>query len=164
MRRRSRFPVALALGLCSLALASPASAVPPLMDRFHVEGTDFWTSCDGFDIIVNFEFDAAITEFYDTAGELVRVQGHFHGTGELVNTVTGKPETGSSPTMFIDNLKTGTFTVVGLGFHNNIPGQGIVAQRRGASRSTPRPAMCFSWADPIPASKESTGAQCWSRS
>jgi hypothetical protein len=132
MRRRFlQVLLALALGVCSLAFASPASAVPPEIEPFHFEGTAPWTSCDGFDIIVNFEVDGLYTAFFDDQGNLVREQIHFRGTGELVNTVTGKTETGSSPTMVIVDYKRGTETTVGLVFHNNIPGQGIVALAAG---------------------------------
>jgi hypothetical protein len=75
--------------------------------------------------------DGLYTAFFDQQGNLVREQIHFQGTGELVNTVTGKTETGSSPTMEIVDYKRGTDTTVGLVFHNNIPGQGIVALAAG---------------------------------
>lgn len=100
-RRLLRVLLALALGVGLLALAAPASAVPPDIERFHFEGTQPWTSCDGFDIIINFSVDGLYTAFSDQQGNLVREQIHFQGTGELVNTVTGKTETGSSPTMEI---------------------------------------------------------------
>jgi hypothetical protein len=130
-RRLLRVLLALALGVGSLAFAAPASAVPPDIERFHFEGTQPWTSCDGFDIIINFSVDGLYTAFFDQQGNLVREQIHFQGTGELVNTVTGKTETGSSPTMEIVDYKRGTDTTVGLVFHNNIPGQGIVALAAG---------------------------------
>jgi hypothetical protein len=110
--------------------------VPPDIERFHFEGTQPWTSCDGFDIIINFSVDGVYTAFFDQQGNLVREQIHFQGTGELVNTVTGKTETESSPTMEIVDYKRGTDTTVGLVFHNNIPGQGMSPWRRGGSPST----------------------------
>jgi hypothetical protein len=131
MRRKVRTVVAIVVGVVSLAVASSASAIPPKTERFSQSGTGFWTSCEGFDIIVNFEFTGMITEFYDQNGDLVRVRGWFHGTGELVNTETGRTETGSSPSMFFDNFRTETTSVVGLQFHNNVPGQGIVALDAG---------------------------------
>ena len=48
-----------------------------------------------------------------------------------MNTVTGKTETGSSPSMLIYDYQAGTLVRVGLVFHNNIPGQGIVARTAG---------------------------------
>jgi hypothetical protein len=132
MRRRFlQVLLALALGVCSLAFAFPASAVLPDIEPFHFEGTEPFTSCDGFDIIINFEVDGLYTAFFDQQGNLVREQIHIRGTGELVNTVTGKTETGSSPTMVIVDYKRGTETTVGLIFHNNIPGEGIVALSAG---------------------------------
>jgi hypothetical protein len=131
MRARVGLIVAIAVGVVSLAVAASASATPPTTERFSDSGTAFWTSCDGFDIIVNFEFTAMVTEYYDQNGDLVRVRGFFRGTGELVNTETGKTLTGSSPSMFFDNYRTETTTLVGLQFHNNVPGQGIVALDAG---------------------------------
>jgi hypothetical protein len=131
MRRTHRSIVAVAAAVASLAVAAPASAFPPKTERFSDSGTSLWASCEGFDIVVNFEFTATITEFYDQDGDLVRVRGWSRGTGELVNTVTGKTETGSSPSMFIDDFRTETTSLVGLQFHNNVPGQGIVALDAG---------------------------------
>jgi hypothetical protein len=131
MRRTGRCIVAVVATVVSLAVAAPASAIAPKTERFSESGTVPFASCDGFDIIVNFEQTVMITEFYDRNGDLVRVRGWFHGTGELVNTVTGKTETGSSPSMFFDNFRTETTSIVGLQFHNNVLGEGIVALDAG---------------------------------
>jgi hypothetical protein len=130
-RRLLRVLLALALGVGSLAFAAPASAVPPDIERFHFEGTQPWTSCDGFDIIINFSVDIVERTFYDNTGEPIRIQIQFQGEGELVNTVTGATNTGSSPSMVIVDLEAGTETEVGLVFHNNLPGEGIVALQAG---------------------------------
>jgi hypothetical protein len=126
MGRRLRFILIVIVGLAFLGVAAPAQATPPNTERFSDSGTSPWASCDGFDIIVNFEFTARITEFYDADGDLVRVRGYFHGTGELVNTVTGKANTGSGPSISFDNFRTETTTIVALNFHNTVPGQGAV--------------------------------------
>jgi ABC-type glycerol-3-phosphate transport system substrate-binding protein len=131
MRGRSRFLLVLALALAPLALAAPASATPPTVETFHFEGTDPFVSCEGFDIIVNFSVDIVERTFYDNTGEPVRIQVQFQGEGELVNTVTGATNTGSGPTMDIIDLEAGTDTTVGLVFHNNLPGEGIVALQAG---------------------------------
>jgi hypothetical protein len=126
MRRRLRLILIVIVSLAFLGVAAPAQAIPPKTERFSDSGTQPWTSCDGFDIIVNFELTARITEFYDANGDLVRVVGYFHGTGELVNTVTGKTNTGSGPTIVFDNLRTEATTIVALNFHNTVPGEGAV--------------------------------------
>jgi hypothetical protein len=131
MRRTGRSILAIAAAVASLVVAAPASAIAPKTERFWESGTSSWASCEGFDIIVNFEFAAMITEFYDQNGDLVRVRGWSRGTGELVNTVTGKTETGSGPSIFFDDFRTETTSIVGLQFHNNVPGQGIVALDAG---------------------------------
>lgn len=131
MRGRSRFLLVLALALAPLALAAPASATPPTVETFHFEGTEPFVSCEGFDIIVNFKVDIVERTFYDNTGEPIRIQIQYQGEGELVNTVTGATNTGSSPSMVIVDLEAGTETEVGLVFHNNLPGEGIVALQAG---------------------------------
>jgi hypothetical protein len=117
--------------LVLLSTATMAHAVPPKTETFADAGTGFWASCDGFDIIVNFEFTGRTTEFYDAQGDLVRVRGYFHGTGELVNTVTGKTNTGSGPNIFFDDVRSETTTTVALFFHNTVPGEGAVGVEAG---------------------------------
>lgn len=112
--------------------AVTASAAPPQRTRTqNITGSGFWTSCPGFDIRVDYSFDVADTVFFDQHGAPVREQVHFHGTGTLVNTVTGKTNTGSSPTLDIYNYRRGTFVEVGLTFHNTLAGSGIVALTAG---------------------------------
>jgi hypothetical protein len=131
MRGRFRFLLVAALAVVPLALAAPASATPPTVETFHEEGTAPWVSCEGFDIVVNFTVDIVERTFYDNTGEPIRIQIQFQGEGELVNTVTGATNTGSSPSMVIVDLEAGTETEVGLVFHNNLPGEGIVALQAG---------------------------------
>jgi hypothetical protein len=131
MRGHSRFLLVLALAVAPLALAAPASAVEPTVETFHFEGTEPFVSCEGFDIIVNFNVDFVVRTFYDNTGEPVRIQLQAQGEGELVNTVTGATNTGSSPSMTIVDVEAGTETTVGLVFHNNLPGEGIVALQAG---------------------------------
>jgi hypothetical protein len=131
MRRRPRFLLALALAAVPLILAAPASATPPTVETFHFEGTAPWTSCEGFDIVVNFRVDITERTFYDANGAPVRIQAQIRGEGQLVNTVTGASNTGSGPIVETVDLRAGTVTDVGLGFHNNLPGAGIVALAAG---------------------------------
>jgi hypothetical protein len=131
MRRRPQFLLALALAAVPLILAAPASATPPTVETFHDEGTVPWTSCDGFDIVVNFKVDIAERTFYDANGTPVRIQAQIRGEGRLVNTVTGASNTGSGPVVETVDLRAGTVTDVGLLFHNNLPGVGIVALAAG---------------------------------
>jgi hypothetical protein len=114
-----------------LALVPPASAAPPTVETLHFEGTARFVSCEGFDIIVNFSVDVVQRTFYDSAGEPIRIQVHEHGEGQLVNTVTGATNTGSSPQTRIFDVEAGTETTVGLVFHNNVPSEGIVALQAG---------------------------------
>ena len=130
-RRRSRFLLVLALALVPFALAAPASATQPTVESFHFEGTAPWASCEGFDIVVNFTLDIVERTFYESTGQPIRIQAQFQGEGQLVNSVTGASNMGKSPTMDISDLQAGTVTTVGLVFHNNVPGEGIVALQAG---------------------------------
>jgi hypothetical protein len=131
MRGRFRFLLVAALAVVPLALAAPASATPPTVETFHEEGTQPFVSCDGFDIVVNFSVDIVERTFYDNTGEPIRIQIQVQGEGQLVNTVTRASNTGSGPIMVIVDLEAGTETTVGLVFHNNVPGEGIVALQAG---------------------------------
>jgi hypothetical protein len=130
MRRRVHWVLGFAL-VVMLAMASRALAAPPETTRDTFSGTAPFAECEGFDIIVNFTVTVQDTRFFDSSGALVRQQIRTRGTGELVNTVTGKTETGSSPNMIIYDYRAGTFTAVGLTSHNNVPGEGIVALEAG---------------------------------
>jgi hypothetical protein len=130
MRRRVQWGLGFALAVV-IALASSATAAPPETTRDTFSGTAPFAECEGFDIIVNFTVTVQDTRFFDNSGTLVRQQVHMRGTGELVNTVTGETETGSSPNMIIYDYRAGTFTSVGLTAHNNVPGEGIVALEAG---------------------------------
>jgi hypothetical protein len=131
MRAKASLFVAVAVGVLLFLVAGTASAIPPTTDRFSASGSALFVSCAGFDIIVNYDFVAMTTYYYDQNGNLVRVRRYGHGTGELVNTANGNTLTGSSPSMFFDNYETQTTTQVGLILHNTIPGQGIVALDAG---------------------------------
>jgi hypothetical protein len=129
--RRRCFLLGLALAAVPFAFAAPAAATPPTVETFHDEGTSPWTSCEGFDIVVNFQVNIVERTFYDSSGAPVRIQAQIRGSGELVNTVTGASNTGSGPIVETVDLRAGTITQVGLLFHNNLPGEGVVALAAG---------------------------------
>ena len=113
---------------------APAQAAKPEKERIPFSGDAPVFSCpdQGFDIRVRFFGRDTVTRFYDNAGNLIKVTVHSHGTGTLYNTnYPSKTETGSSPTTLVWDLRKMTFTVAGMTFHNNIPGEGRVAHDAG---------------------------------
>lgn len=68
----------------------------------------------------------------DSAGNVTRIKIHSYGTGTLVNQdEPTKTETGSSPQNITVDFRAETFTISGMQLHNNIPGEGRVAQDTG---------------------------------
>jgi hypothetical protein len=127
--------ISVAVMALSLAAIAPAQAAKPQKERIAFSGDVLFFPCEdlGFDVRVTFFGTDMVTRFYDNAGKLVRVVDHSRGTGTLYNsTDPTKKETGSSPTTLIWDLDDMTFTVNGMTFHNNIPGQGRVAQDTGS--------------------------------
>ena len=62
----------------------------------------------------------------------MRVTDWAKGYGTLINSEDpSKTETGSSPNVSEWDLRNMTFTVRGMSFHNNIPGEGRVAHDAG---------------------------------
>jgi hypothetical protein len=124
----------LALLAVVVAAVAPAQAARPEKERVPFSGDAPFFSCpdQGFDIRVRFSGTDMVTRYYDSAGTLIRVHIHSHGSGTLYNTSDpSKTETGSSPTNLTWDLRKMTFTVAGMTFHNNIPGEGRVAHDTG---------------------------------
>jgi len=68
----------------------------------------------------------------DNTGNVTRMKIHSYGSGTLVNQEDEtKTETGSSPSNITVDFLARTFTVSGMQLHNNIPGEGRVAQDTG---------------------------------
>ena len=133
MSLRSRW-MALALLAPVIVATGRAEAAKPEKERVPFSGDVPFFNCpdQGFDIRVRFFGMDMVTRFYDDAGNLIRVRIHSHGTGTLYNTSDpSKTETGSSPTILTWDLQKMTFTVAGMTFHNNIPGEGRVAHDTG---------------------------------
>src|SRR5829696_3358177 len=126
--------MSVALLAAATAAPGPAEAAKPERERVPFSGEVPSFSCPdhGFDIRVRFFGTDMGTRFYDDAVNRIRVRIHSHGTGTLYNTSDpSKTETGSSPTILTWDLQKMTFTVAGMTFHNNIPGEGRVAHDTG---------------------------------
>jgi hypothetical protein len=93
----------------------------------------FFEGCPGgYDILIEFAGRGRTTFFYDQQGGLSRVTDWAKGYGTLINSEDpSKTETGSSPNLYEWDLRDMTFTIRGMSYHNNIPGEGRVAQDAG---------------------------------
>ena len=115
--------------------ASVAQSAPPEKEIFPFEGSivDF-IECpeQGFNIRIDFFGIEVYKTWRDADGNVTRIKIHSYGTGTLVNQEDPtKTETGSSPRNITVDFLAETFTVSGMDAHNNIPGEGRVAQDTG---------------------------------
>lgn len=127
MRRMLTVPVlVLAAALASVAGASVAGAVPP--ERFTEEFDDQFTDTESCDFPIDLRFVGSIdfTLFFDRDGNLVRVQGIGSDVGTATNPANGKTATGVDHWLQVERIESGEFAVLGLFFHLNFPGAGIV--------------------------------------
>jgi hypothetical protein len=115
--------VALATSLLAL---TPANASQPV--TFTVEFDDHFVDteiCD-FDVELRFVGTLRITEFYDLAGNLVRVQIKGKDLGTATNVETGKTASGVDNWLETIDPTKDVGVIRGLFFHLNVPGHGIV--------------------------------------
>jgi hypothetical protein len=132
-RSRAR-SVVLAAAALALALIAPAHAAVPQHEQFEFGGEGvFFEGCPGgYDVLIEFAVSGRATLFFDRQDELVRIKEWSSGTGTISNSEDpSKTLTGSSPVVTVWNLRDMTFTVRGMSLHNNIPGEGRVAQETG---------------------------------
>lgn len=124
--------------LCAAVLtvlaASPAGAVPPerFTDEFADEFTE--TAICGFPIDISFVGSVRGTEFFDRAGNLVSVQVHGEDVGTITNPANGEDCRGGDHWLETTDVVSGEFAILGLFFHLNFPGAGIVLLDAGHIR------------------------------
>jgi hypothetical protein len=127
MRRRAAgFVAGILLSAAALVSAGAASAAPPTTETFTFSGTNVLTDLCPFDVVSDFHSKFRATTFSDSAGDPVSVKTHAVFLGTLTNPDTGKSVTDRDHWTTIEDLGSGTSTIVGLLFHINIPGHGIV--------------------------------------
>ena len=118
-----------------LSAGTPAQAAGPEKEIFPFEGSlENFIECpeQGFNIRIDFFGIDVQKTWRDAAGNVTRIKIHSYGTGTLVNQEdTTKTETGSSPQNITVDFLAETFTISGMQAHNNIPGEGRVAQDTG---------------------------------
>jgi hypothetical protein len=137
-RIRSVTMVVLAGLLLTVTLALPAGAARPVRETIPLDNSFLDTeSCDpyGFDpeidLQVSFVGQARIVRFFDRQGNLTRVHVHGSDVATVTNPANGKTAQGVDRWLEIDNRRTGEYTIVGLYYHLNFPGAGIVLLEAG---------------------------------
>ena len=118
-----------------MSFGASAQAAGPEKEIFPFEGSvEDWVECpeQGFNIRIDFFGVEVVKTWRDSAGNVTRIKMHSYGTGTLVNQEDQtKTETGSSPQNITVDFRAETFTISGMQLHNNIPGEGRVAQDTG---------------------------------
>jgi hypothetical protein len=132
--RRGFGSAALAALVLAVTVIAPARAATPQITPYEFSGeVVFLEGCPGgYDILVQFAGRGLNKVFFDQDGNVVRIWDWAKGYGTLINSEDPtKTETGSSPNVFEWDFRDMTFTIRGMTFHNNIPGEGRVAQDTG---------------------------------
>jgi hypothetical protein len=120
------FPVFVALvAAVGFASAEAAVATPPTSATESASGAVVLEDLCPFDVISNFSSKVTVRTFYDQAGNAVRIQTTNSFVATLSDANTGKAVSDRDHWTTIDHLE-GRFAIVGLLFHINIPGHGIV--------------------------------------
>jgi len=132
--RRLAVAFAAVVALLAAVAAPGALAAKPQTEPIEDSGEFvFFEGCPGgFDVLIEFSVRGRRTVFFDEQGHVVRVKEMRKGTGTLINSEDpSKTLTGSSPETVVWDLRNMTFSVRGMSLHNNIPGEGRVAQDAG---------------------------------
>jgi len=132
--RRLAVAFAAVVALLAAVAAPGALAAKPQTEPIEDSGEFvFFEGCPGgFDVLIEFSVRGRRTVFFDEQGNVVRVKEMRKGTGTLINSEDpSKTLTGSSPETVVWDLRNMTFSVRGMSLHNNIPGEGRVAQDAG---------------------------------
>ena len=132
--RRLAVAFAAVVALLAAVAAPGALAAKPQTEPIDDSGEFvFFEGCPGgFDVLIEFSVRGRKTVFFDEQGNVVRVKEMRKGTGTLINSEDpSKTLTGSSPETVVWDLRNMTFSVRGMSLHNNIPGEGRVAQDAG---------------------------------
>ena len=130
-RFRSAALAAFVLGLLVIA---PAHAAKPQIEPYEFSGEGvFFEGCPGgYDVLIEFSGRGLNKVSFDQQGNVVRIWDWAKGAGKLINSEDpSKTETGSSPNIIEFDFRNMTVTFRGMSFHNNIPGEGRVAQDTG---------------------------------
>lgn len=126
---------ALVLGVVlAISTASVAMAIQP--ERFFFEFEDVFTDTEvcGFPIEVSFVGSIRGSLFFDREGNLVRIQAHGKDLGTVTNPANGKTASGVDAWLERFDVESGEFAILGLFFHLNFPGAGIILLDAGHIR------------------------------
>jgi hypothetical protein len=130
---RTALPLMMLLGAWLVGTASPAAAGTPehFSDHFEFDGNiNDVVPCD-FGVSERFVEDLHGMTTFDANGEAVRTQITIKATAWFTNEDTGFSVMDRDSFPVTIDERTGSVTVVGISFHINIPGEGIVVLQAG---------------------------------
>jgi hypothetical protein len=150
MKRMIILSTLVATTLVVLALAGPASAIPPTSEELDPDMGDVLLveNCvvggETFDIRDDFEGHTTATTFYDRNGDPVRIRFFSEYVDRFYNSVTGKEYTATTATTidFVDP-ETGQLEAHGLIYHLTVPGAGVVLLDAGTLIRTAEGELVF---------------------
>lgn len=100
-------------------------AMSPEFEYFHDAGTFVAVDCGTFLAIEDYSVDISVATFFDQQGEPERAQIRVNFDGLITNSETGLALRDHAPHMYVEDLRDGTVTDVGLEFAITVPGEGI---------------------------------------
>jgi hypothetical protein len=112
-----------------VALTSPAVATPPQSEQLVDIGLGALPTidCGGFNLTYEMSGERArVTTYFDSAGTPIRMRVRWTIHGTLTHSLTGAVLRDQSALNITTDLNTGEQTVVGVGFHYTIPGEGVI--------------------------------------
>lgn len=127
MRRVVTIVMLLAIGLWGSVLGAPRAFGAP-GETFSEEFAEVFTSkkeC-GFKVEFSFVGSVTVTEFLDAEGNVTRLLLHGEDVGSATNPANGKTATGDDHWLERHDVETGEMAIIGLFFHLNFGGAGIV--------------------------------------
>lgn len=109
------------------AMAIPAWASRPEVIPWYDAGTDVLADCGDFYLMDDYVMEGRLVSFFDKEGDPVKGQFHLSVTDRFYNSETKKAFFGESNGVFaFGDLEKGQMRWLGLQYHLNIPGVGVV--------------------------------------
>lgn len=130
MSRKRFASIALAVVLLVVAVV-PALAVPPDRMEFRSNPTYEVADCGSFKVMNHEKSTIRLTFFYDTEGNLVRVNQFWSGTDTLTNSETGASISSDFHNHAVFDETTATVRQSGIFWHAIVPHHGPVFFQTG---------------------------------
>jgi hypothetical protein len=90
-----------------------------------------YASCEAFEVLANADVSLRWSTFFDRDGNPARLQVQVSWRGVATNSVSGKSIDDNANYTIVFDLKAGTESYHGVGYHWVIPGEGVVVLDAG---------------------------------